>query len=251
MFRFLKDKLVDWLAFKQTRDLLQSNEWMRQVLLVVHHDLHGEPDENTALYIQHLHSAGEEARLEFASELAEKVNTIALAEDQKEANRLWLLQTSAQYAPLKILFFSSPDELGEIYRHPCLFGMQDHLIEILENQYTETVSEHGGLYEASEYLRFESLRLHYLMFLSSLIRQHLNDEEEEGDDWFPIVFASMMASTEVELRRKMGLKVPCDQTRIRNEAQMLRMNAANMEADLYKNVRKAKIYEDWTGSVDA
>lgn len=248
MFNYLKKKVMDMLAVRQVRAVIGENEWMRQVLLSVAEGLHNEPDENTEPYLVYLQTAEEEERRLFASELSQKLNEIAESKDQKHANRQWLLHTAQLYAPLKILFISKPDELGERWQHPCLFGMQNHIREILELKYKDEVDNLGGLYDASEYLRIESLRLHLLMNLSLMVLRHLKDTES---DWFPALFSSMMANEEVQLRKSLGLKIPCDHIKIRNEEAMLMLNAVNMEEDIFKNVRKAKIFDDWEMSRDA
>lgn len=86
------------------------------------------------------------------------------------------------------------------------------------------------------------------MNLSLMVLRHLKDTES---DWFPTLFSSMMANEEVQLRKSLGLKIPCDHIKIRNEEAMLMLNAVNVEEDIFKNVRKAKIFDDWEMSRDA
>lgn len=223
----------------------QKNEWLRETLLYVNHGLNTEPDENTHLYIAHLHDCEEIVSRKFAEEIGTSLHEIATSSNKVLANRKWLLDITTTYAPLKVLFMADPSEISEPYRHPCLWGLFLHIRDAIGECYPDEVQKYGGVEEAYENLRIESLKQDFLLSQSNYIRSELGDAPDE--DWFPKLFSALMAASDIRIRREIGLKVPCDQTKIRNEVQMLQMNIANQIEDISQNVRFAKAYSDWKG----
>ena len=250
MFQKVGGWVANIFAFHSVKSLVRENEWLRLTMLKVTTDLNqleGAEEHPFLDFVQ----TDETTKQEVAGRLGSHLTDIARSEDQVLANRKWIVELARENAQVKSFFVSKQDcETSDSpHYHPCAAGFLDHpdlIIEVIKNNFTERLDEcDGDLDKAFETLRIWSLQLHYELSIANLVRVSLDDVQRDRLDWYGPYINATVALAETDLRKQLGVEMPCNPSKIQTEQSFIEINILSGKDDPLIDVIFAKRYGDW------
>jgi hypothetical protein len=241
MFKSFFWMLRNPFGWHKVRKIILEKEWTREVMLIITEELNFKEHADEHLFLQSIQEEKNEYfKKDLAGRLSEKIISVAESDDEKIALREWVIEIIWEYAPLKVLFSKPEDDSI----HPCAIGLNDIASNVLDEFYSEDIKRIGSISDTYEYLRIKSLELNYLLRISNIIRLKIGDLQKDND-WLAQFLGSTVAISEIKMRKKLGLKCPCNERKVEFEQNMMEVNIRSGNDNVFEDVRFAQRFPDW------